>query len=428
MRPARLVVAAAAVLVAVGLVIVSSFARDADPAPVAGELVWSDEFDGAAGQGPDPSRWKNDVGGTGWGNEELQYYTEGSANAALDGDGNLVIEARSDDAAGLECHYGTCSYSSARLQTSGRFGQMHGRVEARMKVPAGTGLWPAFWMLGDDIVVHPWPASGEIDIMEHVGHEPTRVKGSAHGPGYSGTQSYDFDLDLGRGRSLSDGFHTFAVDWTPERITWTVDDEPYGTLARQDLSADQQWVFDKPYFLLLNLAVGGVWPGPPDADTEFPARMVVDYVRVYDLAGVDPVRAAAPPQASPGQPAHLSGYARKCLDVEASRVEAGARVHLWDCLDVDSQRWTLADDATVRSGDLCLAALGERPGRGAAIALADCSGAASQRFTYDPDTDALVHAESGLCLDVVDWATRNGAPLQLWDCAGSTNQRWHHTA
>lgn len=424
-RSLRIVVPVVAILLVAGLVLIAILARERTAPPSASVLVWSDEFEGAAGQPPDWTKWKNDVGGTGWGNDELQYYTENSANAWLDGRSNLVIEARNDNAAGYTCHYGQCSYTSARLQTAGKFGQMYGRMEARIKVPRGTGLWPAFWMLGDDIAVHPWPASGEIDIMEHVGHEPSIVKGSAHGPGFTGANSFNRDFELPQNESFADSFHTFAVDWAPGRITWSVDGDSYGVLTPDQLSAGQQWVFDKPYFLLLNLAVGGVWPGPPDASTSFPAQLVVDYVRVYDLANVDPAQAARAHTVPGDQPGHLRGYARKCLDIKNARAEVKAPVHLWDCLDVDSQRWTLEGDQTVRLRGMCLTA-GE-PRAGAPIVVADCSGSGAQRFTLDPGKQALIHNDSGLCVDVAGWSTRNGASLQLWECAGTTNQRWFHT-
>ncbi|WP_051215520.1 ricin-type beta-trefoil lectin domain protein [Granulicoccus phenolivorans] len=387
--------------------------------PGVGALAWSDEFDGPAGTPPDPTKWVNDVGGNGWGNNELQYYTAGGTNAALDGAGNLVIEARAD-AAGLACYHDPCRFTSARLKTAGTFGQQYGRVEARIQVPHGAGLWPAMWMLGDDIVVHPWPASGEIDVMEHVGDQPRMARGSAHGPGFSRTASINFDHH--GDRPLAEGFHTYAVDWTADQLIWSVDDEPYGVLRRGDLTTDQQWVFDKPYFLLLNLAVGGDWPGPPD-EKALPARMLVDYVRVYDQPGAASRSAAV----TVGETSHLLGYTGRCLDVQGGSATVGARAHIWDCLEVDSQRWTLAEDRTLRALGLCLAPLDGTARRGSPLGMTDCTGASAQRFGYDGATHALVNLDSGQCLDVADWSNRNGAQLQLWDCAGTTNQRWSAT-
>jgi beta-glucanase (GH16 family) len=179
-------VAALGVLVLVSAYLVAGPTTSPEAAAAVGALTWADEFDGPAGTAPDPGRWGRDTGGSGFGNNELQYYTTGAANAALDGQGNLVITARRENPANYQCWYGTCQYTSARLNTAGRFIQAYGRFEARLKVPRGQGLWPAFWMLGNDIGSVGWPNSGEIDVMENVGFEPNTVHGSMHGPGYSG--------------------------------------------------------------------------------------------------------------------------------------------------------------------------------------------------------------------------------------------------
>jgi beta-glucanase (GH16 family) len=213
-----------------------------------------------------------EVGGDGWGNEELEYYTDSPRNAALDGNGNLVITAR-EDSSGGDCWYGPCRYTSARLITKGRFDQAYGRFEARIKLPRGQGIWPAFWMLGNDIGTVGWPASGEIDIMEYLGHEETVVHGSLHGPGLDTTDDYTAP------HSFADDFHVFAVDWSPTAVTFLVDGHRYARQTRPPGHAG--WKFDHPFFLLLNVAVGGRWPGSPDETTAFPQRMVVDYVRVY---------------------------------------------------------------------------------------------------------------------------------------------------
>lgn len=256
--------------------------RGDDVAPRAaagGALVWSDEFGGRAGTAPDPRKWTYNTGGGGWGNAELEYYTDSTANAALDGAGNLVITARRAGYGERSCHYGSCLYTSARLLTAGRFSQTYGRFEARMKVPAGSGLWPAFWMLGDDTRSSASPRGGEIDVMENVGSEPGTVHGSLHGPGYSGEQGLTTAFQL-PGGALADAFHVFAVDWTPEAITWFVDGTAYGRRTRAD-TGGREWVFDHPFFLIVNLAVGGTWPGDPPPDAPFPQSMLVDYVRAY---------------------------------------------------------------------------------------------------------------------------------------------------
>jgi beta-glucanase (GH16 family) len=251
-------------------------------APPGMGLVWADEFDAPAGAPPDPSRWTYDLGdgGRGWGNEELQWYTDRPENAAHDGSGNLVITAREAEP-GLSCWYGPCRYTSARLLTRGLFELMHGRIEARLKVPEGIGLWPAFWMLGADIGAVGWPASGEIDVMENVGRQPRLLYGTIHGPGYSGSQGFGSTLLMDE--PLAGSFHVFAVDWEPGRITWSVDGETYHE-ATPAAVAPRAWVFEHPFFLLLNLAVGGHFGGAVATGTEFPASYLVDYVRVYQAA------------------------------------------------------------------------------------------------------------------------------------------------
>ncbi len=240
--------------------------------PAGWRLTWSDDFDGPEGDPPSADRWMAEIGGEGWGNEERQYYTDSTDNAALDGAGNLVITAR-EDTAGLSCWYGDCGYTSARLITREKFAQAYGRFEARIKLPRGQGIWPAFWMLGDDITSVGWPASGEIDIMEFLGHDETTIHGALHAPGFDPSWEYTAE------HSFADDFHTYAIDWTPERVRFYVDGHRYGTATKAE--AGGSWAFDHPFFLLLNIAVGGRWPGNPDATTEFPQRMSVDYVRVY---------------------------------------------------------------------------------------------------------------------------------------------------
>jgi beta-glucanase (GH16 family) len=203
---------------------------------------------------------------------------------AHDGEGNLVITARKADGT-QRCYYGTCQYTSARLLTRGLFEVQYGRIEARIKVPAGVGLWPAFWALGTNIDQVGWPQSGEIDVMENVGRQPNTLYGTLHGPGYSGSNGFGSTIDLPA--PLADTFHVFAIDWEPGRIVWTVDGTQYHEAAPDDV-APREWVYDHPFYLLLNLAVGGQFGGPVAEDTEFPASMVVDYVRVFAQAGATP--------------------------------------------------------------------------------------------------------------------------------------------
>ncbi|MFJ4923867.1 family 16 glycosylhydrolase [Streptomyces sp. NPDC088725] len=243
-------------------------------APAAGSF--SDDFDGDAGSAVDGGKWQLETGDN-VDNHERQYYTGGNSNAALDGQGHLVITARKENPGNYQCWYGQCEYTSARLNTSGKFSAQYGHVETRMKIPRGQGVWPAFWMLGDDIGNVGWPNSGEIDVMENVGFEPGAVHGTIHGPGYSGAAGIGAGYNLPGGQAFADDFHTFAVDWAPDSITWSVDGNVYQTRTPADVGGNQ-WVFNKPFFIILNLAIGGDWPGDPDGNTAFPAELVVDYV------------------------------------------------------------------------------------------------------------------------------------------------------
>jgi beta-glucanase (GH16 family) len=230
------------------------------------QLVWSDEFDGAR---VDAAKWSFSPG-AGGDATELEWYTDG-ANARVDA-GVLWLEARREPMSGRD-------YTSARLQTKGLASFTCGRFEVRARVPAGQGLWPAFWLLGDDVDTSGWPACGEIDVLENIGKEPGITHGSAHGPGYSGGKGLTATHALPGGAKLSDDFHTFRVDWEPGSLSWYVDDVLYQTRTPAD-ARGSAWVFDHPFFLILNVAVGGAWPGNPDSTTTFPAAMKVDWVRV----------------------------------------------------------------------------------------------------------------------------------------------------
>jgi len=255
----------------------------ADLAAAAWQLVWGDEFAGLSGSPPDPSKWDHALGGEGWGNRELQYYTNLTDNAALDGNSCLVITARAATDADRDrsCWYGPCRYTSARLLTRTKFTFTHGLVEARIQLPFGQGIWPALWMLGDDYGKIGWPACGEIDIMENIGREAGIVHGTVHGPGYCGGNGIGGQYVLPEGRTLAEDFHLFALDWQPGRLRWYIDNHPYFELLPEQLPEGTAWVFDHPFFLLLNLAVGGEWPGAPDTTTLFPQTMRLDFVRVY---------------------------------------------------------------------------------------------------------------------------------------------------
>lgn len=244
-------------------------------------LTWQDEFNSAAGTRPSTSKWNYDLGGEpNWGNEEWQYYTNRRQNVSTDGAGNLVIQARKERLPGMEnCQFGTCDITSGRITTKAKFEQAYGKFEARIKVPDGAGLWPAFWMMGTNIDDVGWPNNGEIDIMEIIGSEPYTLYGTVHGPGYHSENGPGGETT--NSSKWEDAFHLFAVEWSPWEIVWTVDGRRYHSVTPDDIPEGADWVFDHPYYLLLNLAVGGVWPGPPNSSTRFPAKMLVDYVRVY---------------------------------------------------------------------------------------------------------------------------------------------------
>jgi len=266
----------------------------AAPAVSAGwALAWSDDFDGPAGTPPDPAKWTYDFGNDdGYGNHELEYYCRPGAgapcdpkrpSARLDGRGHLLMEARASSG----------TWTSARIKTVGLAQFQYGRVEARLRLPTGAGLWPAFWLLGADISSVGWPACGEIDVMENVpaiGDNPlgpTRIKSTIHGPGYSGGGGVGQVVALPHGGRVDDGYHVYGVIWSPGRASFYVDDPsaPFFTATPASLPKGAPWVYDKPFFVILNLAVGGDWPRNPDAATPNPARMLVDWVRVYKPLG-----------------------------------------------------------------------------------------------------------------------------------------------
>lgn len=237
-------------------------------------LTASDEFDGAEDTPPDPTMWTYDIGGDGWGNEQLEFNTDRVENVSHDGEGHLRIVAREESFMGND-------YTSGRIKTQGLFEQEHGRFEARIKLPAGQGLWPAFWMLGANIDEVSWPDSGEIDVMEYQGQRPERVFGTLHGPGYSGGASISGDISLPGGETFADDFHIFAVEWDPSLIRFFVDEEEYHAVRSTEVPQGK-WVFNNEFFMILNLAVGGTLGGPVGPDTVFPAEVLVDYVRIFE--------------------------------------------------------------------------------------------------------------------------------------------------
>ncbi|MEH0930223.1 family 16 glycosylhydrolase [Micromonospora sp. CPCC 205558] len=375
-----------------------------------GPISWQDEFNSPAGTPVDQNKWRFDIGGGGWGNNERQYYTNSTSNAVHDGQGNLVITARRDNPANYQCHYGRCEYTSARLLTAATFTQTYGRFEARIKIPRGQGIWPAFWMLGTG---GGWPDAGEIDVMENIGREPNTVYGTVHGPGYSGGGGITGSRTLGA--PLADTFHTYRVDWEPNVITWYVDGVQYHRVDPARLGGSR-WVFDHPFFMILNVAVGGNWPGYPDGSTQFPQQMLVDYVRVssYTSGGGDP---------APGTSRIRGAQSGRCIDIPGANPVEGAKLQIWDCNTTAAQSWTFASDGTIRAMGKCMDPAWAGTANGTEVNLVSCNGNTAQRFTLNASGD-LVNLNANKCVDVREANPNNGGKLHLWDCLGAANQKW----
>jgi beta-glucanase (GH16 family) len=392
-----------------GTTAVDSAGAAAAPAAAAavGPVIWEDTFDGPSGQAPDSGKWRYDIGGSGWGNDERQYYTNSTRNAAKDGAGNMVITAR-QESGGFNCHYGPCQYTSARLLTAQTFTQAYGRFEARLKIPGTQGVWPAFWMLGAE--GGGWPNNGEIDIMENIGREPNTVHGTIHGPGYSGAGGIGAAYNSPDGQPFRNGFHTYTVDWEPGSITWYVDGVQYQRRTAADLNGNQ-WVFNHPFFMILNVAVGGYWPGYPDGSTQMPQSMVIDYVRVNSLTG-----------GGGGGNGAVKALG-KCMDVAGANPNDGTPVQIWDCNGTGAQTWTRPGDGTVRALGKCLDIAGGGTADGTKLQIANCSGNPAQQWNYT-SAQTFVNPQSGKCLDLPSGSTANGNRLQIWPCNGSTAQKW----
>ena len=257
----------------------------ATPPTITWTKVWSEEFDGPAGSAVDNTRWSYDLadgcqnGNCGWGNNEKEYYTSAGENISLNGQGQLVIVARVAPS-GLSCYYGACRYTSAKIHTRGKVVAEPGRVEARIKLPGGQGLWPAFWMLGATFPATPWPDCGELDIMENKGSQPMVSSSAVHGPGYSGNTPFQHG-QVQPSANLTDDFHVYAVEWDSLAVKFYVDNVAHFTVTRDGMRQYGRSILAQPYFIILNLAVGGHFDGDPASDAIFPATMLVDYVRIY---------------------------------------------------------------------------------------------------------------------------------------------------
>ena len=407
MRKIRILFAAALVATTLTGSLVATSGHDRAAAAI-GAVTWSDEFNGAAGAPIDSSKWSFDTGGGGWGNSELEYYTNSTSNVSQDGQGHLAITARKENPAGYSCWYGSCTYTSGRILTSGKFTQKYGRFEASIKIPKGQGMWPAFWMLGDNINTAGWPAGGEVDIMENIGKTPNTVYGTIHGPGYSGANGVGGNKTIGS--ALGDAFHTYAVDWSPNLIIWYLDGVEYFRATPAQIGGNT-WVYDHPFFMILNVAVGGGWPGNPDSTTSFPQTMLVDYVRVS--AWNDTTTGTA-------LKSNLSG---RCIDIPGANPVDGARLQMYDCNGTAAQQWSANSDGTMRAMGKCMDPAGGALTNGTPIQLVTCNGNAVQRFTLSSAGD-LVNVSANRCVDIVGANSANGAQLQLWDCTGAANQKW----
>lgn len=236
-------------------------------------LKWSNEFDGSALR-EDEWTYANGDGCPdlcGWGNNELQYYTNSRENLFFK-DGKLVIRAKKESYSGKD-------YTSARIKTQGKKTFRFGRVDIRAVMPVGKGIWPAFWLMPEKNVYGTWPTSGELDMMEYLGHEPAKVHGTVHfGPGPGSTQiTRNTSLSSG---TLNDKFHVYSIIWEEDKIQWLLDDVVYSTVTKADLGSNT-YPFNEDFYLIVNLAVGGNWPGNPDSTTKFPQELIVDYIRVF---------------------------------------------------------------------------------------------------------------------------------------------------
>ncbi|MCL3862972.1 glycoside hydrolase family 16 protein [Actinotalea sp. K2] len=415
----RRLAAGLAVVTAATVALAGALPAAASPLPTGpvlaapGDLVWSQEFTGPAGAAPDASVWNHETGAHGWGNNELQNYTTSRANSALDGQGNLVITARRE---------ADGSYTSARMTTKGRHELRYGRIESRIQIPRGQGIWPAFWMLGAGFPQVPWPGSGEIDIMENVGNEPHRVHGTVHGPGYSGGAGISGMYQHPQGWSFADDFHTFSIDWSPGSITWYVDGQQYHQVTRASVGGNA-WVFDQAYFLILNVAVGGSWPGYPDGSTQLPQQMKVDYIRVFDNGnGGGPGNGGGSLPTGTGT-IRLAGSL--CLDVPWGQTHDGNPAQVAHCNGNVAQQWTRGADGTIRALGKCLDVAASGTTNGTVVQLWTCNGTQAQRWTYDSPSKTLRNPQSGKCLDAVGGTpVRDGQRLNIWDCHGAANQQW----
>ncbi len=397
-------------------------------------LVWSDEFNAAAGTYPDASKWTYDLGNGGFGNPEIENYCQPGSNTApcvasqpnayQDGNGNLVLQARRDSSG---------AWTSARLKTQGLYQFQYGRVEARMKLPVGDGFWPAFWMLGANINQVGWPQTGEQDIMEWVqSYTPTTTSSTTHGPGYSGANGIGARYTFPNGGRVDDaGYHVYGVLWSPNLLQYYRDSTSnvFLTLTPSTIPAGTQWVYNNPFFILLNLAIGsGGFPGPTDGSTPSTATALIDYVRVYQQSGstgaanLNGTHTLTPQNATALR-----------LDDVAAGTTAGNPVDIYTANGTGAQNWSFSSSGVVPSGNYNLAVLGPNcltassTASGAAANIQPCNGSSAQSWNavVAGSLFALHPANSpNLCLDVRSSGNTNGTVVQSWTCNGTAAQQW----
>ncbi|MCM2998280.1 RICIN domain-containing protein [Paenibacillus cellulositrophicus] len=374
------------------------------------KLVWSDEFDGTA---LNRSNWTPEIGtgSGGWGNNELQYYTDRSQNLQVTG-GNLVITARKES-------YGGMNYTSARIKTQNLKSFTYGKIEARIKLPSGQGLWPAFWMLGSNISTVGWPYSGETDIMERVNNNPY-VNGTVHwdAGGHAEYGKVSGNLDFSQ-------YHVYSVEWDSKYIRWFVDGQQFNEFYIENGTGNTE-EFQRPFFLLLNLAVGGNWPGAPNDSTPFPAQMLVDYVRVYQDNGQSSA-------ISNGVYTLASKASGKVMDVVDVSMASGAKIQQWTNYTATNQQFRIESTGdgyykltAVHSGKV-LDVPNSSTAAGVQLQQWDDNGTNAQRWSIVDVGGGyykLVSKANGLVVDVSGSSTADGAAVQQWTDNGTDAQKW----
>ena len=395
-------------------------------------LQWSDEFNGAAGSLPNSAVWTYDTGNSGFGNPEIENYcaagsntapcSTATPNAAMDGNGNLVIKA-------IKTASG--QWTSARLKTQGLKTFQYGRIEARMKLPVGDGFWPAFWMLGADINTTPWPGCGEQDIIEWVqSYTPTTTSSTTHGPGYSGGNGIGAKFTFPNGGRIDDAsYHTYGVIWGPNSIQYYRDSPSniFLTTTPATIPSGDQWVYNNPFFLLLNLAIGsGGFPGATDGSTPSSATMLVDYVRVYTASGT-PTSLNGTHTLTPQNATALR------LDDSSASTADNNPIDVYTANNTGAQSWSMSNTNVsptgyynlATEGANCLTASGTAST--AAVVLQPCNGSSAQAWNAvsTNGTYAFHPANNpSNCLDVRGDATAPGTAVQVYTCNSGPNEQW----